>query len=214
VSPSIIYVGAWGGVSKSTDGGQNWADASSGLGQKTVLALTLNPLTPSILYAATWEDGVYKSSNGGSGWLRASAGIEDVHIRDLVIDPTRPDILYAATDESGVFKTVDGGNSWAPVRNGISGLQCFRLLVDPGRPDTIYLGTQGRGIFKSIDGCASWQVSSPDLPEDCTPYALAINSGANIVYAGLFSWGVYRARMERPTGSHRMPALPDIPSAL
>src|SRR6266850_1263095 len=75
LKPRILYAGAWGaGVYKSTDGGQRWGPASQGLTDRRVMALIIDPQTPTTLYAATgdpttWDGGgVFKSIDGGDTW--------------------------------------------------------------------------------------------------------------------------------------------------
>jgi photosystem II stability/assembly factor-like uncharacterized protein len=72
--PRTLYAGLYpGGVFKTTDGGGHWR--LLGLRDKGyVLALTIDPQHPSILYAGTSggypvkEGAVYKSINGGRSW--------------------------------------------------------------------------------------------------------------------------------------------------
>jgi photosystem II stability/assembly factor-like uncharacterized protein len=104
---SIVYRGGgWGsgqtlhGVSKSNDGGANWAPA--GLSDQTVGALVINPAAPSVLYAGTQAGNVYRSDSGGDDWRLFSDGLNGAAIRRLSIDSSG-NYLYAAT-EGGVFQ--------------------------------------------------------------------------------------------------------------
>ena len=47
---------------KSTDGGAHWSKFNSGLTNLDVLALTIDPQAPTILYAGTFGGGVFKTT--------------------------------------------------------------------------------------------------------------------------------------------------------
>ena len=72
--PDTIYIGtgdrdasdSYGeGVFKSTDGGLTWKSSNSGMGDKTVGKLIIDPNNTNILLAGT-NGGIYRSTNGGS----------------------------------------------------------------------------------------------------------------------------------------------------
>src|SRR5262249_544117 len=76
---SILYVGTFRGLFKSTDSGASWISISNGLTQltdigATITALVVAPNHSNILYAGTSGDGVYKSLDGGANWLRFADG--------------------------------------------------------------------------------------------------------------------------------------------
>src|ERR1700693_5884192 len=58
----------------------------------TVLALAVDPRSPSTIYAAC-DGGIFKSVNDGSSW--APTGLGGPRILALVLDPTRTLTLYA-----------------------------------------------------------------------------------------------------------------------
>src|SRR5262249_53542040 len=72
-----------------------------------VLALAVDPETPTTLYAGTQNGGVFKTTNAGDSW-RGSRGFPDSAVNALAVDPSTPTTVYAGTDD-GVFKSVDGG---------------------------------------------------------------------------------------------------------
>jgi hypothetical protein len=46
-------------VFKSTNGGDNWSAVNTGLTNTWVIALAIDPATPTSLYAGTWGGGVF-----------------------------------------------------------------------------------------------------------------------------------------------------------
>src|SRR5262245_18813806 len=53
MNTSTIYVGTGRGIRKSTDGGKSWFTANIGLTSSIVRDLSVDPVTPSTLYAVT-----------------------------------------------------------------------------------------------------------------------------------------------------------------
>ena len=59
--PTTVYAGSDHGVSKSTNGGENWTD--TGLGGSEFYTLAIDPNTPATIYAASYVQGVFKSTD-------------------------------------------------------------------------------------------------------------------------------------------------------
>jgi hypothetical protein len=107
VTPSILYASTHssdpttgmntdGGVSRSTDGGDTWTAVNTGLTDKGVGSLAIDPRTPTTLYAGTL-DGAFRSTDSGAHWvaLALKTGFASVSGRviSLVINPITPTIL-------------------------------------------------------------------------------------------------------------------------
>src|SRR5262245_29206378 len=131
--PQVFYMGAAGGVFKSTDGGTQWIPMTDGqIGVGTIGAIDVSESNPSIIYVGTGSacprgnvslgDGVYKSTDAGKTWQHIGlpkAGL----IGKIRIHPQNPDIAYVAVlgnifganKERGVYRTKDGGKTWDQV---------------------------------------------------------------------------------------------------
>ena len=194
-APATVYAGTsldaeterGGGVFKSTDGGRNWTSMRSGLGQRDVWALAIDPSAPQTIYAGTDEGGVFKTTDGGRSWRFVSAALESDWALALAVDPSTPTTVYAGMNggddfAGGVFKSSDGGETWAPASNGLDGVYVDALAIDQQNPATIYaLG--GRSVFKSTDGAQTWSEIRGTL--DRRTSALAIDPrSASTVYVG------------------------------
>lgn len=168
-TPSTLYAGTYvstgspGGVFKSTNAGNTWEAVDTGLptADISVVALAIDPTTPTTLYAGTYSYGVFKSTDGAGTWAVVNAGLPTTapSVSALAIDPTAPDTLYAGVaydSSSGVYKSTDGGNTWSNTWNDIGSAYVFALAVDPIAPGTLYAGTAFVGILKSTDGGTTW----------------------------------------------------------
>jgi uncharacterized protein (TIGR03437 family) len=164
-SPQNLYIGVANQptVYKSGDGGATWT-SGTGLGYAP-LCVTIDPKTPSVLYAGTLY-GIYRSADGGGTWqptgLFGISGVKSYQVTRVVIDPTQTATIYAATQD-GIMKSIDGGATWNLMNNGIpqpAYSQFFdveALAIDSTAPQTLYTAMlENPGVFKTTDGGAHW----------------------------------------------------------
>ncbi|HEY3180325.1 MAG TPA: hypothetical protein VGL25_15770 [Casimicrobiaceae bacterium] len=163
-----------------------------------VVALLIDPLTPSTAFAGTSRSGVLKTTDSGATWATANSGLPTANVLALAIDPVNPSTLYVGTDV-GAFKSADSGRNWAPVNNGLGdAMQVTVIAVDPVTPATLYAGTSG-GVFKSTNGASSWISSNAGL-SGLAPRVITIDpTSPATVYVGVddtigdFNYGVFKS---------------------
>jgi photosystem II stability/assembly factor-like uncharacterized protein len=198
VTPSTLYAStqdpdsyAPGGVLKSTDGGETWVTASTGLFDLYVADLSIDPSAPGTLYAAG-NAGVFKTTDGAATWTPNSVGMLGTEVISLATDPADPSAVYAGTTTAGVFRSTSNGRRWSPARSGLSATWPIQALaVDPFAPATVYAGTQGGGVYKTSDAGTTWSLTSSGL-RDRNVLALALDPVAEgVAYAGTLD-GVYK----------------------
>lgn len=107
-TPSTIYASyadygdpGHGGVFKSSDSGETWTASENLLRDTWFRALAINPVTPSEIYAATWE-GVFKSTDSAASWTPINSGLPSLDVWSISIDRTGS-LLRAATG-AGLFE--------------------------------------------------------------------------------------------------------------
>jgi photosystem II stability/assembly factor-like uncharacterized protein len=159
-----------GGVLRSTDGGGTWSATSQSVG---VYSVTVNPLTPSIIYAAGKSakgGGVYKSTDGGQTWAFTQVTVVPQNPGSVVdfieVDPKVTSNLYAAIglrfgcavcdygETDTIIKSTDAGGSWSIT--SLRAINVRSIKVDPQSPSTLYVASYQGGIFKSVDGGGTW----------------------------------------------------------
>ena len=64
--PQVIFAALREGIYRSPDGAKTWAILKGS--PSGVVALTIHPERPEVLYAATGEGAVYRSEDGGTSW--------------------------------------------------------------------------------------------------------------------------------------------------
>jgi photosystem II stability/assembly factor-like uncharacterized protein len=106
-----VYVGAGdlsdlgrsGGVFKTIDGGETWQPA--GLAGQWVLALAVDPMSPSTVYAGT-DQGVLYSADGALTWRPLRTGGAARYVLAIALDPVQPGVVYAGTEGNSVLRII------------------------------------------------------------------------------------------------------------
>jgi photosystem II stability/assembly factor-like uncharacterized protein len=173
VEGRTLYVCAFGsGVFKSTDGGQSWQKANSGLGQN-LNAWRITRLPDGTLFlqvsrgrqadGRTVLDGVlYRSDDGAASWqpVALPAGVNAPN--DLVFDPADQQVLYLSCwpqplegEErgGGLLRSVDGGSTWKRVFR--QDAHVYASALD--KAGTLFIATFDNAAFRSDDAGESWQ---------------------------------------------------------
>gem|GEM_PF-2107510 len=179
----VVYAGSRGNlVLKSSDGGQNWAAAGTGLPRATVARLVI---TPQALYAGLAGSGVFRSHDGGQSWTGGLGGMLAADV--LAISAGSDGSLLASTTGGAMFRAPNGGALWAESRTGLSTFQVTSMRRDPATAGAVYAGTinplgSGDGsLLFSGDGGRSWRTLFTRLPV----FSIATHpSDGKTVYAG------------------------------
>jgi photosystem II stability/assembly factor-like uncharacterized protein len=233
-NPNIVYASSRlsdtdpRSVLKSTDGGQTWKAADTGLTEPAsptdsedlrVDALALDPRSPNVLYAGTGL-GVFKTIDGAKTWNYASRGIDvggglahrmyEGFIYEIAVDPVHTSTVYAAG--RGVWKSTNGGATWKHVLRRYAGIS---VGIDPRRPEIVYASMIGsapsaggkRGaILKSVDGGRTWRATGPSgLRDNYFGHPIVVDGRSpGVVYAG-GSTGLFASRNKGRTWSKLLP---------
>jgi len=163
-----VYVGTIaGGIWQTTDGGENWIQIWSPIGELCfeVNDLAISSANPNIIFAAVYNyvpySGTIPSGIVFRGGLHSLERIEDGsydsekifenRVDDIVVDNMNPGMVYIATCGYEVYKSTDGGGEWVDA-NGIGGEDPlphiytdnsfmkprYSLALDPDHPNAIY----------------------------------------------------------------------------
>ncbi len=145
----VIYTGSsQGRVSVTKDSGENWADITAGLPNRTIKSITTDPKNPAIAYLTVsgFASGhVFKTTNYGTSWADISGNLPNIPTSAFIFDPVNAGTIYVGTD-IGAFRSTDDGKSWEPVNKGIPPVVITKLVSHPS--GIIQAATYGRGVYE------------------------------------------------------------------
>jgi len=174
-------------VLKSTDGGDTWNPASTGIPPAAFVgAIAAAPGTQGLLYAGGLGGDMWKSTDGAATWTPAGnlGGALGRTVTTIAVHPTDPDVVFAASDD-GVFFTDDGGAMWTPRGGGLQPYGTVEILFDPNDHSRVYLASEWDGLNVTPDlGVSGWTFVSTG---DNSGHSLAVapTDPTTIVYGSL-----------------------------
>jgi hypothetical protein len=174
--PKTLYVGTnqSQGIWKSTNGGQTWFKASTGINGAQIdgrnVAVTVDPTNSNIVYVNCLfgnRQGIWKSINGGVDWTQIQGSIDNNDIAFINIDPVNHLHLLIG-EHSGnlsVWETLDGGVTWSSKGNptGHMTYPAFLGQDNAGKPNSGFwlFISEGGGLWRTENSGATWtQVST------------------------------------------------------
>ena len=160
----VIYVAtASGGVLKSTDRGDSWANIFDEQSTLSIGDIAIDPIDTATIYIGTGEpgngvgsvtydgNGIYKSTNSGATWTNIGLTTGGNTGR-IAINPDNNQIIFAAmlgdlfqnTADRGIYRTENGGASWEKVLYVNDSTGGIDVCINPENPNIIYASTWER----------------------------------------------------------------------
>ncbi|MFL6193960.1 MAG: hypothetical protein ACJ75H_07290 [Thermoanaerobaculia bacterium] len=140
-------------LSRSTDGGATWTEADPDLDHAELMDISVDPLDPRTLYAATSEPlsgsgaGVWKSTDGGATWSRA--GLNRIPMTAVEASPL-PGVVWAAPRTGPPYRSGDFGATWQPHGEGLQAYAVSEIVIDPNDPHRVYAVTSS-GVWRWVE---------------------------------------------------------------
>ncbi len=153
-NPATMYATSNNKVFRSDDRGYNWTNVTSGLPNKTITSVYVDPLdyqTAYLTFSGYGTSKVYKSTDNGNHWVDISGNLPDSPANDIFVykdDIAHPNTYFVAMD-IGVFMTQDDGQNWIELDNGIPNTVIMHLDYSP-TTKMLRAGTHGRGVYEAF----------------------------------------------------------------
>ena len=149
------------GIFRSTDNGDNWQQINTGLPDRTISAIGIDPSDNIFIMT---NAGVFLSNNGGDSWTDVTNGIMHFIIAFAFNSSGH---IFAGTIDffgkgGGVYRSTDGGESWTQINAGLTSLNILSLAVNS--QDQIFAGTLERGVFRLLEIATSVEDLTGAIP--------------------------------------------------
>lgn len=197
-NPQTVYAEYFGiSLTRSDDGGVNWVDATTGIGNDNsnfYVQFTIDPSDSSHLLLGT--DRLYTTTSKGANWTAlftpgSNGWASSATINWTTIAPSDPKTVYSTTSDGKIFVSTDGGSNWverdAPARDSFQ-----QIVVDPTDPKHALIarnefdraGATGH-VFETKDGGVTWVNISGNLPNvPASSIALDTRAGSAKILVG------------------------------
>jgi photosystem II stability/assembly factor-like uncharacterized protein len=179
-NPDVVYVAAlghlWGpnkerGLYKSADGGKTWTNTKFIDEDTGFVDVAMDPQSPSILYAASYQrrrapfgysgggpgSALWKTIDGGATWKKLSEGLpREGDVGRIGVSVYRRDarIVYALVEhakEGGLYRSEDRGETWKKVSDTNPRPSYYsQVHVDPNNDQRVWV--LGAPMLYSEDG--------------------------------------------------------------
>jgi hypothetical protein len=169
-------------LTKSIDGGINWADATHGIDQNEdflfIVPFAMDAADPQRLWLG--GSSLWRTTDGAAHWSQASAtvpGSQNKVVSAVAIDPANPNHVLAGTAEGFILRTDTGLSDTGTSHWHSSQPQpgyLSSLAIDPQNSSVAYATYSSFGtthVWKSTDGGDTWTAldgtgsgALPDVP--------------------------------------------------
>ena len=178
---SNIFSGVYG-VMRSTNGGMNWSQVNSGLGNTSVMALTISGTT---LFAGTLSGqshcGVFRSTNNGENWTSLYTAFFNHYVTAMASNANTIFAGITGGSFTGLIRSTDNGDNWVVSNSGLTSTHVYTLAYNGSN---IFAGIGGisGGIFRSTNNGANWINVNNGLSPDIDVFSFAFIGSR--MYAG------------------------------
>ncbi len=196
-NPNILYLVSDGGVFRSTNFGDTYQDANTGLLTSQFYNGFSNSAQDSLTALGQVQDHFGYRYTGSLSW--PSGGVDEIGWTAI---NQQNDLIQYAGDRGGgsIYKSTNRGLSFSNVSGSFSGTSCWNtpFVVSRSNPNVLYFGRSI--IYKTTNAGTSWNAANGGLALDGNPpLAMGIApSNPDTVFVGTVP-GIVRPHLYRTT---------------
>lgn len=159
-----------GGLQRTTNGGTNWVNSTSGINTSENVAWVAPIIKhPSISsYFFTARQRIYLSTDYGASWNASSGNVNGTSaVREMAISKSNAMILYA-TSGSSIFLSTDGGITFTNKTSGLPSRTITSVNVHPTNENLTLITFSGfstNKVYKTTNMGNTWFSINGNLPD-------------------------------------------------
>lgn len=154
-------------VFKTTDGGQTWQEANSGLPKEKMgrVGLAISPADANVVYAIVEAEGeaagFFRSTNKGATWeKRSKYKTSGNYYQEIYCDPHDVDKVFSMN--TWLHHTENGGKTFVATGESQKHVDNHCIWINPTNTDHWIVGCDG-GIYETYDHATTWEYKA-NLP--------------------------------------------------
>lgn len=197
----------WGGLGRSTNGGNSFLSATSGLDLSRTnwsSPYILDPRNPMILYFGSYK--LHRTTNRGQNWTAISQDLTRgpngrlgtiTCISAAVASNQTDRVLYVGTDDAKVSVSTNSGGNWSDVTGSLPNRYVTDIAADTNNSAVAYVTLSGFSrdlktphIFRTTDFGGTWTDISSNLPDIPINAVVIDYNKDSVLYVGADA-GVY-----------------------
>ncbi len=183
-----LYAGCSGGLFRSTDGGETWAEVISELSDDGIAGVVIDPADPNHLQAWVAFGRVHESRDGGVNWIPRWEGLGDVRPVTAIHRSVTGEIYAGAED--GLFRWQAAGEVWQSLSLPLVAPTVFVIETDARDTGAVHAGATD-GLWRSQDDGSTWRRWGKGL-EGITVTAISVSpTDRQSAFAGTRHAGLY-----------------------
>lgn len=188
---------------------QEWTKTSTtaGIGG-TVYALEA---IGNYIFAGTSSGGVFFSDDNGNTWINRNGAFPNMKVRSMAVHGTTIFVGTNGAPNAGIYQSSDNGLNWTDVTQQISNNYFYEVGALTTNGTHLFAGTSEGVLISSLNNVSptSWSLYNHGLSNQSYRRIGTLKIKGNIIYAGLYGFGVWTSATDSAYWTDISSNMPD-----